>query len=52
MPQASVKRLIEVEKDNLINLVLDIDKSFNPDLTKLITSFFLDFGWINSGNSS
>ena len=26
MPQASVKRLIEVEKDNLINLVLDIDK--------------------------
>ena len=32
MPQASVKRLIEVEKENLIDLVLDIDKypSFIP----------------------
>ena len=27
-----------------LKLVLDIDKSFNPDLTKLITSFLLDFG--------
>ena len=26
MPQASVKRLIDCEKDNLINLVLDIEK--------------------------
>ena len=26
MPQASVKRLIEIEKKNLIDLVLDIDK--------------------------
>ena len=26
MPQASVKRLIQIEKKNLINLVLDIDK--------------------------
>ena len=25
MPQASVKRLIEIEKKNLIDLVLDID---------------------------
>ncbi len=32
MPQASVKRLIEIEKKNLIDLVLDIDKypSFIP----------------------
>ena len=32
MPQASVKRLIEIEKKNLINLVLDIEKypSFIP----------------------
>ena len=26
MPQASVKRLIQIEKKNLIDLVLDIDK--------------------------
>ena len=32
MPQASVKRLIETEKKNLVDLVLDIDKysSFIP----------------------
>ena len=32
------------EKDFLLT-----DKSFNPLLTKLITSFFLEIGRINSG---
>ena len=31
------------------NEVLLIDKSFKPLFTKLITSFFLDFGEIKSG---
>ena len=57
MPQASVKRLIEVEKDNLINLVLDIDKypTFIPYcINSKVYSQTTNIGWsnINTDNSS